>query len=162
MPNEVNMMRTSISMLRGINVGGHKKVSMEQLRKCYESLGFIGVRTYIQSGNAAFEHETADASNLVDRIERGIKRSLGLDVRVIIRTREEMLSVIKNSPFKGLDQSKVHVTFLSAKPPSIPLKEIDAAKDKAEKFSVLGREIYLFCPNGYGRSKLSNQFHAPQ
>jgi len=152
------MMRTCISMLRGVNVGGHKRISMEQLKACYESLGFNGARTYVQSGNVVFEHETSDPSDIVDRIQGAIKRNLGLDVRVIIRTREEMLSVIKNSPFKGLDQSKVHVTFLSEKPSSFPLKEIDAVKGGAERFSVSGREVYLFCPNGYGKTKLSNQF----
>jgi len=151
-------MRTCISMLRGINVGGHKKVTMEQLRRCYESLGFDGVRTYIQSGNVIFEQQTAEGAVMVDRIQTGIKRSFGLDVRVIFRTKEEMLSVIKNSPFKDLDQGKVHVTFLSEKPASPPLKEIDAARDRAEKVSVSGREVYLFCPNGYGKTKLSNQF----
>ena len=157
-PCEARMMRTCISILRGINVGGHRKISMEQLRECYESLGFNGVRTYIQSGNVVFEHETADPSEIVDRIRGAIKRSFGLDVQVIIRTKEEMLSVIKSMPFKGLDQSKVHVTFLSEKPEGFPLKEIDAVRDGAERFSFSGREVYLFCPNGYGRSKLSNQF----
>jgi len=152
------MTRTCISILRGINVGGHRKISMEQLRECYESLGFNGVRTYVQSGNVVFEHKTADPSEIVDGIRGAIKRSFGLDVQVIIRTKEEMLSVIKNMPFKGLDQSKVHVTFLSEKPERFPLKEIDAVKDGAERFSFSGREVYLFCPNGYGRSKLSNQF----
>jgi len=156
------MMRTYISMLRGVNVGGHNKVSMERLRECYETLGFSGVRTYVQSGNVVFEHETASTSDIVDRIQGGIKRTFGFEVQAIIRTNEEMLSLIKHSPFKGLDQSKVHVTFLSEKPARIPSKEIDAARDKTENFVVSGSEVYLYCPNGYGRTKLSNQFFEKQ
>ena len=145
-------------MLRGINVSGQKRVPMEELRKCYESLGFGRVRTYIQSGNVVFEHQGANAQNLTDKIESVIKRTFGFDVLVVIKTKEEMLRVIKNLPFTGLDESKMHVTFLSSKPSDIPTKEIEAAKSTAEKVSVSGREVYLYCPNGYGKTKLSNSF----
>lgn len=131
---------------------------MEQLRGCYGSLEFERVRTYIQSGNVVFDGRGTDNTAMASKIKAGIKKRFGLDVHVIIRTREEMLSIIKNSPFSGLEESKLHVTFLSEKPEDAPWKEIVMVKDKAEKFSVSGREVYLFCPNGYGRSKLSNQF----
>jgi uncharacterized protein (DUF1697 family) len=145
-------------MLRGLNVGGYNKVTMVSLKECYESLGFNKVRTYIQSGNVVFDHPPGDAPVVADRIRKGIKKGFGLDVQVIVRTKEEISGLIRNLPFKGLDQNKFHVTFLSDRPPAIPLKEIDSAKDSAERFSVAGREVYLFCPNGYGRTKLSNQF----
>src|SRR5712692_10823611 len=109
-------MYTSVSMLRGINVSGQRKVPMEELRRCCESLGFGKVRTYMQSGNVVVEHQRMRATDLVERIERGIKASFGFEVRVIIRTREEMLSVIKNTPFTQQEEARVYVTFLSAKP----------------------------------------------
>ncbi len=135
---------------------------MEALRECYESLGFRKVRTYIQSGNVIFEHRNTDTSDLARKIEKEVKDDFGLDVCIIIRTKKEMSRVIENNPFVGLDGSKVHVTFLSAEPASIPTREIDAAKDRAENFSISGNEVYLFCPNGYGKTKLSNSFFEKQ
>jgi len=150
-------MGTAISLLRGVNVGG-KTVSMDQIRRCYESLGFTGVRTYIQSGNVVFHYQKGDSQGLAGKLERGIRDDLGFDVRVIIRTKEEMLRVIENFPFTRREEGKSHVTFLIVKPPNVPVDEIDEVRAKEEKFSISGREIYLFCPNGYGRTKLSNSF----
>jgi uncharacterized protein (DUF1697 family) len=151
-------MSVYISMLRGVNVSGQKKVSMDALRNCYESMGFREVRTYIQSGNVVFEHRNSEASDLTRKIERQIKDNFGFDVVVIIRTKEEIQAVIENNPFGALDATKVHVTFLSLPPASIPTTEIDAARGKGERLSISGNEVYLFCPNGYGKTKLSNSF----
>ncbi len=151
-------MRAYVALLRGVNVAGHARVSMEELRKCFESQGLEKVRTYIQSGNVVFEHKIANVSGLVEKIENGIKAVFGLDVRVIIRTRAEMSRVIENTPFRAEEHDKAHLTFLSAEPKDVSTRELEAVKDKAEKFLVSGREVYLYCPNGYGRSKLSNSF----
>ncbi|MDA4114026.1 MAG: DUF1697 domain-containing protein [Thaumarchaeota archaeon] len=151
-------MNTYISMLRGINVGGQKKVRMGELKGLYESLGFGKVRTYIQSGNVLFEYRDTDRSSLVRKIERGIDDRFGFEVPVVIRTKDELQRVIANSPFAGKDDTKVHVTFLSAEPTGLTAEEISGAKDEAEEFSISGNEIYLFCPNGYGVTKLSNAF----
>jgi uncharacterized protein (DUF1697 family) len=139
-----------ISMLRGINVGG-KKVEMEKLRKDYESLGFTNIRSYIQSGNVVFE--TSLRNNLAETIEKKIKRSFDLDVAVFIRTESELREIVDNNPFRAKDTTKLHVTFLREKPREIPDAEIAGVKDKAQFY---GREVYLFCPNGYGRTRLSN------
>jgi uncharacterized protein (DUF1697 family) len=149
-------MNTYISMLRGINVGGQKKVGMKELKELYESLGFARVRTYIQSGNVVFDYPDADLSALASKIERGIEVRFGFRVPVAIRTRDELQRLISSTPFMGKDESKVHVTFLSAEPATLAVDEISRAKDGAEEFSISGREIYLFCPNGYGVTKLSN------
>jgi len=151
-------MRAYVALLRGVNVAGHARVSMDELRKCFESQGLEKTRTYIQSGNVVFEHKIANASGLIEKIEKGIKAVFGLDVRVIIRTRAEMSRVIENTPFRAEEHDKAHLTFLSAEPKDVPTREIEAVKDKTEKFLVSGREVYLYCPNGYGKSKLSNSF----
>ena len=151
-------MQAYVALLRGVNVAGHARVSMDELRKCFESQGLEKVRTYIQSGNVVFEHKIANVSGLVEKIENGIKAVFGLDVRVIIRTRAEMSRVIENTPFRAEEHDKAHLTFLSAEPKDVPTREIEAVKDKTEKFLVSGREVYLYCPNGYGKSKLSNSF----
>jgi uncharacterized protein (DUF1697 family) len=146
-------MSTIISMLRGINVGG-KKVEMEKLRKDYESLGFTNIKSYIQSGNVLFE--TSQKDDLAETIEEKIKQSFGLDVAVFIRTENELRKLVENNPFRTKDVTKLHVTFLREEPREIPDAEIASVKGKAEDYRFSGREIYLFCPNGYGRTKLSN------
>jgi uncharacterized protein (DUF1697 family) len=144
-------------MLRGINVGGNRKVGMQILRERYESIGFNDIQTYVQSGNVIFS-SNANASKTRELIEKEIKRTFGFDVLVFIRTREELADLIENSPFKRKDETKLHVTFLFEKPANIPMNELNSARRGAEEFSISGREIYLFCPNGYGETKLSNNF----
>lgn len=150
-------MTTFISMLRGVNVGG-KKVEMEKLRQDYVALGFAKVRSYIQSGNVIFETASSNVPRIAGEIEKRIEKSFGFDVTVLIRTEDEINRLIESNPFARKDASKLHVTFLRDKPLQFPNDEIIKAKSKAEDFSVTGREVYLFCPDGYGRTKLSNTF----
>ena|ERR1022692_1828523 len=150
-------MNVYVSMVRGINVSGQKKVRMEELKQRYESLGFGNVRTYIQSGSVVFESSSTDVSSLVSKIEKEVKDHFGFRVAVIIRTKDELRRLVEGVPFKGRDD-KFHVTFLSATPDRFQVEEIQAVKDKAEEFSISGKDIYLFCPNGYGRTRLSNAF----
>jgi uncharacterized protein (DUF1697 family) len=147
-----------ISMLRGINVGGQKKIKMNELALLYESRGFEKVQTYIQSGNVVFVSPERDSEKLSAKIEKEIKRRFGFDVAVLIRTAGEIQKIIKNNPFKGKDENYLHVTFLNGKPQEIPIEEIIKVKSGSEEFHIEGREIYLFCPNGYGNTKLSNNF----
>jgi uncharacterized protein (DUF1697 family) len=151
-------MKTFISMLRGINVGGQKKISMEELKKLYGAMGFVNVRTYIQSGNVIFESPGDKTLALAKNIQYKIKQSFGFDVHVVIRTLDEFRELIAKNPFVKKDPSKLHVTFLTDAPQRPPIDEINYLKDKAEDFCISGREIYLFCPNGYGTSALSNNF----
>jgi uncharacterized protein (DUF1697 family) len=151
-------MPTYIALLRGINVGGHAKVKMDQLRALFEALRFADVKTYVQSGNVVFKAGRS-SSDLVRRIESGINREFGLSVSVIVRTPQDMNNVIRRNPFlkeKGIDLSKLHVTFLSESPgTSVPsgLAKLTSGRDQ---FRCSGKEIYLYCPDGYGTSKLSN------
>jgi len=146
-----------VSMLRGINVGGQKRVSMQALKEMYSSLGYTEVQTYVQSGNVIFS-ANANGSSVKEEIEREIKRAFGFDVLVFLRNRSELAVLVKNSPFKQKDETKLHVTFLSEKPRKIPVDDLNSAKSGAEDFTISGQEIYLFCPNGYGVTRLSNTF----
>ena len=148
-------MTTYISLLRGINVSGHKPIGMEELRYLYKSLGFSNVQSYIQSGNVIFSSEESSISTLVTIIQKAINDSFGFEVVVIIRTKEELNKIIENTPYSKQDISKLHVTFLSDSPKSIPIEEM---KNDIDTFLISGTEIYLFCPSGYGRTKLSNNF----
>jgi uncharacterized protein (DUF1697 family) len=147
-----------ISLLRGINVGGQNKISMEDLRKIYESLGLKSVKTYIQSGNVIFQYSNTSTTKLANKIESKIKQYFKLDVAVLILTKNEFHMVIENNPFHNEDQNKIHTTFISSCPTDIPIDDMNKIKDRSELFSIIDKQIYLFCPNGYGKSKLSNMF----
>ncbi len=145
-------------MLRGINVGGQKKINMEDLKKIYESIELKFVKTYIQSGNVIFQYSNTNTTKLADKIESKIKQYFKFDVSVLIRTKSEFHTVIKNNPFCNKDPSKTHVTFLTDTPTDIPKDDINKLKDKSEEFFIHGKQVYLLFPNGYGKSKLNNMF----
>jgi uncharacterized protein (DUF1697 family) len=148
-----------IALLRGINLGGHKSIRMEALRACFERLGCRKVQTYVQSGNVVFETGEKEATAEADEISERIQRDFGFPVPVLLRTSEELQRIIRENPFlnqKGIDLSKLHVTFLSAAAPESAEAGLKVLAVKPEQFHVRGREIYLNCPNGYGRTKLSN------
>lgn len=139
-------------------MGGQRTVKMEDLKEIYASLGFEHPRTYLQSGNIVFDGPDGDATTLERNVSANIGKALGLDVTVIVRTADEFRAVIDSMPFSGRDAEKLYVTFLSEKPVGFPLVKVERAKDSSEECVLRGREIYLFCPNGYGRTKLSNSF----
>jgi uncharacterized protein (DUF1697 family) len=149
---------TYIALLRGINVGGHKIVKMEKLRNALMMLGFEDVKTYIQSGNVVFKAPSRELENLSTRIEETVLREFGFPVPVIVRTAEELGEVLKENQFcreKGVDASKLYVTFLSRLPERTAVKMLDAIPVAPDRFCCSGREIYLHCPNGLGGTKLS-------
>jgi uncharacterized protein (DUF1697 family) len=146
-------------MLRGINVSGQKPVKMERLRASFHQLGFTNCSTYVQSGNVVFQGTSNSAKKFTSRIELQIQKDFGFPVSVLVRTAEEMSEIVKSNPFlkdKSIDTSKLHVTFLSQAAPAASPKTLGPLAVAAERLKVNGREIYLYCPNGYGRTKLSN------
>ena len=149
-------------MLRGINVSGHKKVPMPDLKALYEGLSFRDVITYIQSGNVIFKADISISPvELAGRIEKSIIEKFGFDVPVIIRTMDEIKNVVALNPFlkeSGIDIDKLHVTFLEEKPQSSKISAIEDLDFSPDKFFIIEREIYLYCPNGYGNTKLSNTY----
>ena len=151
-------MNTYISMLRGINVSGQKKIRMADLRKLYESLGLINVQSYLQSGNVVFDSEEKNDEKLRDSIEAQIESMYGFSVPVLIRTGEDFRRVIENHPFAEEEAIRVLVTFFYEPPDKSKLEELSQHEDKVDKFAIGEQEIFLFCPGGYGRTKLSNNF----
>lgn len=154
-------MITYISMIRGINIGG-KRVKMAELRDLYVSMGFLDVKTYIQSGNVIFKSENNDQEDIVQKIVQKILETFNYSVKVVIRTLDDLNMVVKSSPFKDKNEKYVHVTFLSDKPSqkivqTIIPENIKGIKD-SEQYIISAREIYLFLPEGYGRTKLNNNF----
>ena len=151
-----------ISIRRGINVSGQKKIKMLDLKSLYEALGFQNVVTYIQSGNVIFETSNKNKSNIKTLIEEAIEKKYKFYVPVELRTNREIGNIIKNSPFGNVDLAedgtKVLVTFLGAKPGKDKVSTVLGYVILPEKLVVKGKEVYLYCPNGYGKSKLSNTF----
>lgn len=151
-------MNSYVSMLRGINVGGKRRVKMDDLKEFYASMGCLNVQTYVQSGNVIFQHRDSNGSKLAGKIEHSLNEHFGLDIAVLIRTKEELKKLIEKNPFADKDESKLHVIFLSSKPQKISTNQIDRYVAAEEAYSISDKEVYLFCPNGYGRTKLSNNF----
>ena len=145
-------------MLRGVNVGGHNQVKMEALRALYEQLGMQDPRTYVQSGNVVFRAKERDLRRLTKLLEDGIERSVGFRPDVILRTASELRTAIANNPFatrKDIDPRKLLVTFLAADPNPQARKKLLATKPDPEELRIVGREVYIYFPNGAGRSKLA-------
>jgi uncharacterized protein (DUF1697 family) len=150
---------THVALLRGINVSGQKRVKMAELVALFASLGLRGVRTCVQSGNVLFEAPEAGAPTLAARIERAIEERFGFAVEVILRTAEDLEKVVAGSPFAGDPSAgdvRVYVTFLKTAPEKRLVSSLAMNEAEGERYAVRGREIYLFCPNGYGKTKLGN------
>jgi uncharacterized protein (DUF1697 family) len=144
-----------VSMLRGINVGGHKKIRMDQLRASFEALGFERVKTYIQSGNVVFTAPKAAPVGLCKKIETRIQGDFGHSVSVVVRTAEEMNQVLNNNPFlkdNGIDPEKLHVMFLSNAPEPSAMEKVAVLASLPQQVRCIGQELYLYLPNGVAES----------
>lgn len=154
-------MEKYISILRGINVGGQRKIPMADLKSLYEDLGFKEVITYIQSGNVIFESNKISVKVLEQMIEKKINETFNLIVPVVIRQIREMKNILTINPFvkmKGIDIDKLHITFLDEIPGQEVLININKYDYSPDKFIIKEKEVFLYCPGGYGKTKLSNNF----
>lgn len=135
---------------------------MDALKSMYENLGFSNVASYVQSGNLVFTEKNTDPNILEQKISDQIKKDFGFDVPVIILTADKLKQIIDNNPFlndSDKDESFLHITFLSSVPNNN--NEFETIEDKAqngEEIVLSGDVVYLYCPNGYGNTKLSNNF----
>lgn len=146
-----------VAMLRGVNVGG-RTLRMQDLRAWLEALGLANVRTYVQSGNAVFT-ATGAAPAIAADIEAAIARGLGEAVPVFVKTSRELAGIVERNPLareEGVEPRALHVTFLRRAPTKAALTKLAEIESGADRWHARGSEIYLFCPNGYGRTKLSN------
>ena len=150
-----------IAMLRGINVGESRKLLMEDLRRICADLGFAQVQTYIQSGNVIFSDTKNSVQKLEALIAGAIAREFEFEVPVMVVDLDELKAIIRANPFPSdfsKDASLLHVTFLSAAPDRKRMASLEAGNFLPEEMRCIGRTVYLYCPNGYGRSKLTNNF----
>jgi uncharacterized protein (DUF1697 family) len=151
-----------ISIIRGINVSSQKKIVMKELKSLYESLGFENVLTYIQSGNVIFNSDIDHVLDIQKLIEDAINTKYNFEVPVDIRTSNEFEKVLANIPFGEVDLeadgTKMLITFLSHQPDKSAVNRLMKYVKAPEKLVLGDKCIYLHCPNGYGKTKLSNVF----
>jgi uncharacterized protein (DUF1697 family) len=146
-----------VAMLRGINVGGNKKIKMDKLRSSFEALGLEQVKTYIQSGNVVFKTAKISPVALSRKLEERILGDFGFSVSVISRTVDEIQNTIANNPFlnqPGIDLEKLHVAFLSEAPTPAALKKLAELTLAPDRSRSLGKEVYFYFPNGVSGSSL--------
>jgi uncharacterized protein (DUF1697 family) len=150
-------MQTYISLLRGINVGAQKIIRMADLTRMYEALGAKNVETYVQSGNVVFDAVEASAVEWQGQLRAQILETFGFDVIVFVRAEPDLARILKQNPFLNKEPEFLHVTFLMDKP--APEKSVMLAPaNGADEFAIGLEEIFLYCPGGYGKTKLSNAF----
>jgi uncharacterized protein (DUF1697 family) len=147
-------------MLRGINVGGSKPIKMADLKAAYEALGLLNVQTYVNSGNVVFDTDKLTVPELVTKLEAQFKKVFGHDIPLIIRDTAALKKVIANNPFlksgREIQEDRLYVTFLAATPAKDLVTNLVVPQSQDDEYVVKGQEIYLYCPMGYGNTKLSN------
>ncbi|MGW7526694.1 DUF1697 domain-containing protein [Streptomyces sp. NPDC054783] len=150
-------MTTYAALLRGINVGGSRKLPMADLRTLLTGLGHTGVRTHLQSGQAVFTADHGDEESLAAELSRAIEERFGFPVDVIVRDHTYLKAVAEGCPFPAadLEPKQLHVTYFSAPVTPDRYADIDPAAHLPEEFRLGDRCLYLYAPEGLGRSKLA-------
>ncbi|MET7291127.1 DUF1697 domain-containing protein [Streptomyces griseoloalbus] len=152
------------ALLRGINVGGSRKVPMAELRTLVEGLGHEGVRTHLQSGQAVFTSGHGDEESLAAELAAALERHFGFGVDVIVRDHAYLRAIVDACPFPAatLEAKQLHVTYFSAPVAPERFAEIDQEAYLPEEFRLGDRALYLYAPAGLGRSKLAEHLAKPR
>jgi len=154
-------METCITMLRGINMTGHNAIKMTGLANLFMQIGYNDAETYIQSGNIVFTCHNGNIEDVSSGIRKAILSEFNLNIAVITRTANEMKKIISANPFleePGFDPSKMAVLFLELKPSDAQVLKVAGIDYPPDKFHINGSEIYVYCPNGFGKTKLYTNF----
>ncbi|WP_138897638.1 DUF1697 domain-containing protein [Streptomyces chryseus] len=158
------MTMTYAALLRGINVSGHKKVPMAELRELLAALGHRDVRTYLQSGNAVFTTDAEDSEDaLATALERAVEQHFGFSVDCLVRSGAYLAAVADACPFPAaeLEGKQLHVTYFSRPVTADRFTSVDPAAYLPEEFRLGDRALYLYAPDGLGRSKLAEVLARP-
>lgn len=147
-------MTTWVALLRGVNVGG-VKLAMTDLRAAVEAAGGTDVETYIQSGNAVFDHTGRSEAKVKAAVAAAIADVMGKPVPTMLRSARQMAAVVDANPYEPEQPTHLHVTFFDETLPASAFASVDLDAFAPETFTVHGREVYLHLPNGIGRSKLA-------
>lgn len=154
-------MDTCITMLRGINMTGHNAIKMTKLTDLFRQIGYNDAETYIQSGNIVFTCHNGNIDDVSSGIRKAILSEFNLNIAVITRTSDEMKKIISTNPFleePGFDPSKMAVLFLEIMPSDAQILKVADIDYPPDKFHINDSEIYVYCPNGFGKTKLYTNF----
>jgi uncharacterized protein (DUF1697 family) len=155
-------MKTFISFLRGVNMTGHNSIKMTDLADLFIKIGIKDVETYIQSGNVIFSNTgTIPLAALSVRIEQAILERFNYSIPVMIRTNKELSDLFSSNPFldeTDFDPSKMAVIFLHDEPSVTQIQKVATVDYPPDKFMISGKDVFLYCPNGFGRTKLYTNF----
>jgi uncharacterized protein (DUF1697 family) len=149
-----------VALLRGINVGGKNRLSMKDLVAMFAEAGCSDAVTYIQSGNVVFRTTEARASRIAAVIATAVSDRFGFRAPVVMRTAGELRAIARGNPFlrAGANTDALHVMFLADRPAPGKVAALDPKRSPPDEFEVRGREIYLRCPNGVARTRLTNDY----
>lgn len=150
-------MGRQVALLRGINVGGHRRVPMARLRELMGGLGYGDVRTYVQSGNVVFSGPDVSPQTATERLSGELTEAFGFEIAVVLRSGEELAEVVAANPLRVLatDPARYHVLFLEGELDPGRVADIDPARFEPEAFALAAREVFLWTPEGIGRSPLA-------
>jgi uncharacterized protein (DUF1697 family) len=155
-------MQILISLLRGVNMAGHNNIKMTDLEALFKKLGFTDVETFIQSGNVIFKDpEDKQPLEIVAKVEEAILKKFKLKIPVLIRTEGDLKDVISCNPFSvevNFNPEKLAVVFLYELPREEQIEKVRNIDYPPDKFKIKGKEIFIYCPNGFGKTKLYTNF----
>lgn len=151
-------MKTYIALLRGINVGGHKKVPMAELRALLTKSGLENVKTYIQTGNIIFQSSSKNTKTLEEKIKQSILEHFGFDVSVLVRTRVQLSKIFNDCPFPEEKKVSSYFAILSEAPKEDLVQEAYKKTYENEEYEILNDALYFYCANGYGNAKFNLNF----
>ncbi|WKV13196.1 DUF1697 domain-containing protein [Marivirga harenae] len=152
-------METKIAILRGINVGGKRKILMADLKILMQNLGYQNIQTYIQSGNIIFKaDEKLQNKEIAAGIETAILNKFDFEVPVIVLSKNEIESAVANNPFytSDADINNLHLTFLSEEPDKEKLALIEIVDCTPDQFKIINKNVFIYCEASYHKSKLTN------
>lgn len=150
-----------VALLRSVNVAGHGRIAMADLRASFDALGYDEITSYIQTGNVLFTATSKSEKTVVSAIENQLASDFGESPAVLLRTVPDLLRVGRASPYpkKGADPARHHVTFLAQLPSKSALASLDSLPPSGQdELVVEGREVYVHTPNGYNETKYSGTF----
>jgi uncharacterized protein (DUF1697 family) len=149
-----------VALLRSVNVAGHGRIAMNELRASFETLGYTGVTTYIQTGNVLFSTGSKSEAGIATGIEETLAEDFGDAPAVIVRTVPELLRIGTASPYAkaGAHPSRHHVTFLATPPAKAALDTLSLPSSGRDELVVDGREVYVHTPDGYAGTKFTGTF----
>ena len=149
-------MKKYIALLRGINVGGHKKLKMADLKLLFKDIGFEDVVTYIQSGNVVFSAK--EEKNISDKIAKEIENRFGWEVPVLVKTADMITKILANCPFEETKKKEAYFMLLASPPKKDLMEAVSEINYPNEEFVLTPDCVYIHFGNGYGNAKLNNNF----